>query len=754
MQQTGDFGMSKKSNKFIAKLYLFTTSVTLRKYIRGVDSFLQKLMGKGYDKTFGRLKYRLRYEVVSKAMVVSEDSFEDICWNYELKSNHSRQPLVSIIVPNYNHAKYLEQRLDAIYGQTYSRYEVILLDDCSTDNSREILDAYAKKHSGNTRVCYNETNCGRIFEQWNRGMRMARGELIWIAESDDYCEKNFLEEMVKLFAYDSVRLAFARSVFTREGEQIWTTEEYLHDLVHFRWDKPFYMTAHNMVRFGFAQHNMIPNVSSAVFRNTGDIRQETITLCSNMKLSGDWIFYLSIMQGGVAAYTNATTNYYRIHNESTSLKIQEEDRYYTEFAEVSKYVVNHYTVEEGQLQKNLEMLREHYKMHHPEKPDTEIVQKLYPIEEIKGTGKPHVALACYALRSGGAETYPIYLANEMCRQGYPVTLLNFNTEQEEERIRELVDRRVPLVTLKNRVYVTQALQQLGIDIVHTHNTCVDELVANALAGNTLHCRHVISLHGMYESIAEEDCDRAIRSGMATARKYIYIADKNLEPFRRLGIPIDRKFIKMPNGVPDTAIQPVKRSTLGIGEDAFVFVLASRGLPEKGWKEAITSVKNVNTMTDRPVHLVILGDGPVMEEARRMADEHIHLQGTVSNVSDYFAMGDMGLLPTCFAGESYPLSVAECLKAGKPVMATEVAEIPNQLKAENGELAGILINRKDGKADVQDMTEKMLDIVTNRADYEKMSKQVQSAAVKFDLSAIVQKHYEIYQEVMNEKEEVC
>ena len=57
MQQTGDFGMSKKSNKFIAKLYLFTTSVTLRKYIRGVDSFLQKLMGKGYDKTFGRLKF-------------------------------------------------------------------------------------------------------------------------------------------------------------------------------------------------------------------------------------------------------------------------------------------------------------------------------------------------------------------------------------------------------------------------------------------------------------------------------------------------------------------------------------------------------------------------------------------------------------------------------------------------------------------------------------------------------------------------
>lgn len=746
--------MSKKSNKFIAKLYLFTTSVTMRKYIRGVDSFLQKLLGKGYDRTFGRLKYRLRYEVVSKAMVISEDSFEDICWKYELKSDRREQPLVSIIVPNYNHAKYLEQRLDSIYSQTYSRYEVILLDDCSTDNSREILDAYAGKHSDNTRVCYNDTNCGRIFEQWNRGMRMAHGELIWIAESDDYCEKNFLEEMVKPFAYDSVRLAFARSVFMREGEQIWTTEEYLHDLTHFRWDKPFYMTAHNMVRFGFAQHNMIPNVSSAVFRNLGDIPKETIELCSGMKLSGDWIFYLSTMQGGVVSYTNATTNYYRVHEKSTSLKVQEEDRYYTEFAEVSQYVVDHYTVEEGQLQKNLEMLREHYKAHHPEKPDTEIVEKLYPIEKIRGTGKPHVALTCYALRSGGAETYPIYLANEMCRQGYPVTLLNFNTEQEEERIRELVDRKVPLVTLKNRVYVTQALQQLGIDIVHTHNTCVDELVANALAGNTLPCRHVISLHGMYESIAEEDCNRAIRSGMATARKYIYIADKNLDPFRRLGITIDRRFTKMPNGVPETVIHPVARKTLGIDEDAFVFVLASRGLPEKGWKEAILSVRKAAAMTDRPVHLVILGDGPAMEEIRRLADEHIHLQGTVSNVSDYFAMGDMGLLPTYFAGESYPLSVAECLTAGKPVMATEVAEIPNQLQAENGEPAGILVKLKDGKVDVQDMTEKMADIVTSRAKYEELHRQVQSAAEKFHLAAIVQKHYEIYDEVMNEKEEVC
>lgn len=52
-------------------------------------------------------------------------------------------PLVSIIVPNYNHALYLRERLDSIYSQTYKKFEVILLDDASSDNSVEILTEYA-----------------------------------------------------------------------------------------------------------------------------------------------------------------------------------------------------------------------------------------------------------------------------------------------------------------------------------------------------------------------------------------------------------------------------------------------------------------------------------------------------------------------------------------------------------------------------------------------------------------------------------
>ena len=118
-------------------------------------------------------------------------------------------PLVSVIVPNYNHARYLEQRLDSVFEQTYQNFEVIILDDCSTDDSMEVINRY-KDNPHLSQIVVNEQNTGSPFKQWDKGIHLAKGDLIWIAESDDYNELTFLEELISEWnKHKNVVLAFS-----------------------------------------------------------------------------------------------------------------------------------------------------------------------------------------------------------------------------------------------------------------------------------------------------------------------------------------------------------------------------------------------------------------------------------------------------------------------------------------------------------------------------------------------------------------
>jgi glycosyltransferase involved in cell wall biosynthesis len=102
---------------------------------------------------------------------------------------------VSVIIPNYNHAVYLKRRIDSVLNQTCRDFELIILDDASTDNSRDIIESY-RSHPSIAHVVYNDVNGGSPFKQWEKGLNLARGEWVWIAESDDYAEHTFLEKML------------------------------------------------------------------------------------------------------------------------------------------------------------------------------------------------------------------------------------------------------------------------------------------------------------------------------------------------------------------------------------------------------------------------------------------------------------------------------------------------------------------------------------------------------------------------------
>ncbi|MHC2992041.1 hypothetical protein OB13_10740, partial [Pontibacter sp. HJ8] len=119
--------------------------------------------------------------------------------------------LISIIVPTYNHETFLPQRLDSILNQSYENFEVIILDDCSLDNSRQVLDQY-KDHPKVSHVIYNTTNSGSTFKQWNKGINLAKGDWIWLAESDDKAELSFLSTLAtELEGKENIGIAYAQS---------------------------------------------------------------------------------------------------------------------------------------------------------------------------------------------------------------------------------------------------------------------------------------------------------------------------------------------------------------------------------------------------------------------------------------------------------------------------------------------------------------------------------------------------------------
>src|SRR4051812_33606058 len=119
--------------------------------------------------------------------------------------------LVSVVIPNYNHAPYLRTRIDSVLNQSYQEVEVIILDDCSTDDSRSIIEEY-RSHPKVSAIVYNERNTGSPFIQWNKGVGLAKGELIWIAESDDTCHPLMLSTVLERMNVDgNIGISYCQS---------------------------------------------------------------------------------------------------------------------------------------------------------------------------------------------------------------------------------------------------------------------------------------------------------------------------------------------------------------------------------------------------------------------------------------------------------------------------------------------------------------------------------------------------------------
>ena len=217
-------------------------------------------------------------------------------------------PLVSVIIPNYNHARYLPERLDCVLGQTYQNYEVIILDDCSTDNSRDVIEKY-RENPHVSQIIYNEVNGGRVFKQWKKGLNLAKGDLLWIAESDDKCENTFLERLVQCFLnHPTLSLAFSKSILFNDSGKTWTSDS--QNLQSGVYDSNTFLN--RFMSYGC----VMQNASSCLFsRKAFESIDDRYT---DFRCSGDYMFWTEIAECGDVAIVDERLNYYRKHGSNTT----------------------------------------------------------------------------------------------------------------------------------------------------------------------------------------------------------------------------------------------------------------------------------------------------------------------------------------------------------------------------------------------------------------------------------------------------
>lgn len=226
-------------------------------------------------------------------------------------------PLVSVIVPNYRHEKYLAKRLRTIVQQAYENIEIILLDDASQDNSEEILTLFASACDKVVALDINEKNSGQPIRQWLKGVSLAKGEYIWIAESDDEAKPDFLSELLRLLSqHPSAGIAYCDSEVIDENSRCINNYDYSSPHYNARglWESDFFLHGRDFVAKYMTYRNVIPNVSAVLFR--ASVLRDN--LCeSSLKYCADWATYNRILLSTDIAYSHKAMNKFRKHIHTT-----------------------------------------------------------------------------------------------------------------------------------------------------------------------------------------------------------------------------------------------------------------------------------------------------------------------------------------------------------------------------------------------------------------------------------------------------
>ena len=631
-------------------------------------------------------------------------------------------------------------RLQNIFSQTSLPLRILLLNWQSEEKCASLLEGLHDTQIARIQMIQTTKQKRDDGTMWQDAIKQAATDLLWFVPAGSRCQHNFLETLQVFFNDESVMAAYCPAVAS-DGEGA------SHAGSTIRQEKWVTPAVRWVGRFPSIQAMQF-HPASFMVRNifhSDQVKKEDFILKGEMDFRA---FLLELLQGGAIAFSNETAQWIEQDVLAKQHPIPGKQDWQQDRDLLirlrSKYKIPQYQIDTLYQQERKEVSQD-------QSSKMDLFLKTMNIQDVlQRETQLNIMISILGFSLGGGEIMPIRLANQLKQMGCSVVVHSFKSVDDDTRVRMMLDPSIPVVVTQKIEEMALLIKELKIDVINSHHQANQTFIAHVLHRYyDLHSRvcHIGTSHGMYENFSNPKVQLVFDRLRDGVDHWTYVADKNLEPFKRCRIYDEARFTKIPNGMKLPVTYPPDTLSLGIPAQAFVCTIASRAIPEKGWRQAIKATAIARRNSGKDIHLLLLGDGEVYRQLLgEGVPEYVHLLGFRDDPCDYYAISDVSLIPSYYRSESAPLSLIESLLCHKPVISSDIGDVVQMLSID-GELAGDVFELDNWTVPVEELARLITAYAVDEDLYDRKKKLAEQKSKEFDIANIADQYLKLYQEVV-------
>lgn len=657
------------------------------------------------------MSFQTLYQILINKFNIEKDIVVEIAqepWN-------RNTPIVSVVIPCYNYGQYLEDAIDSVLAQTHTNFEIIVVDDGSTDlDTIMLLNNLTKPKTKIVR-----TNNFKLPAARNNGIKEAKGKYICCLDADDLLKPTYLEKCLFKLETENVDICYTWVQEFGDGQAIIPTKEF--DI-----DSLMYQNCLHV---------------SALFKRT---MWETVGGYNESMVYGyeDWDFWLAIAKfGGSGAKIDEPLFLYRKHGHSMiSSALEKHDALYKQVKDNHKIL---YT--------NKKAIREIKRNRKKYIVNNSFVNLRHTFQDdfIVESKKNNILFALPWLITGGVDTVILQLIKTLKTQGFDVTVcttskatpdMGNNTSRYEEftpKIYNLCKLLKPEIWKELVFYL---IESRSIEIIFLSGSSYFYDILPDIKDKFPNIKIVDQLYNEFGHVTNNRryssfIDMNIAENEAVANCLILEHQERSDRVRLINNGVDTDYFN-----PNT-INNVESVDDLVPKDKFIISFLGRFSQEKCPKlfvEIANYLKN-----DDSLHFVMAGNGNLYHEISELIKRYglenkVHLPGFV-DTRDYLKVSNLLVLPSEIDGR--PNAVLESLSMGVPVIASSVGGLPKIIKDEyNGFLCT--------SGDTESFVNRIQKVIANKDLYLSMRKNARNYAVEYlDIDIVQNKYISLFEELL-------